>query len=100
MIYLQETISVTQTTTLSWGESITTSHTDTISAEITVQPGSQKTATIVSTRYVADVPYTATLITFYADGTRGTRNNYEGVYRGAQIDEVRVVLDEDVPLEG
>ena len=56
------------------------------------------TATVVSNRYVADVPYTATLTTIYADGTRDTKNNYSGVYRGAQIDEVRVVYNAAVPL--
>ena len=56
------------------------------------------TATVVSNRYVADVPYTAQLITIYADGTRSVRNNYSGVYRGAQIDETRIVYDAAVPL--
>ena len=100
IIFSQVTLSVTTTSTQSWGESITTSKTDTIEVEITVQPMSQKTATVVSTRYTADIPYTATLITVYADGTKGVRENYTGVYRGAHIDEVRVVLDEDIPLEG
>ena len=63
-----------------------------------VKPYSQKTATIVSRRYVADVPYTAKLTTIYADGTNSVRYNYRGIYRGANIAEVRAVFDEDVPL--
>ena len=52
----------------------------------------------MSKRYVADVPYTARLITIFADGKRSVRNNYAGVYRGAQISEVRIVYDMAVPL--
>lgn len=80
------------------GESVTRSEADSIEVEMTVQPKSQKTATIVATRYTADIPYEATLTTIYADGTRGVRNNYRGVYRGATIAEVRAVIGEDIPL--
>lgn len=47
-----------------------------------------------------DVPYTATLITEYEDGSRGVRNNYRGVFRGVQVNEIRVVYEADVPLGG
>ena len=65
---------------------------------MSVQPKSHKTATLVATRYVADIPYEATLITIYADGTRGVRNRYKGVYRGATVAEVRAVIGEDIPI--
>ena len=99
IFFAQATVSTTTTTTQTWGESTTESKTDTIEVEITVQPMSQKTATVVSNRYIADIPYTATLITTYADGSIGVRDDYSGVYRGVQVNEVRVVLDEDVPLQ-
>ena len=91
-------MSYTVSTEQTWGESITQSKTDTAEVQITVQPMSQKTATVVSNRYIADLPYTATLITHYKDGTFGTRSNFRGVYRGAHIDQIRVVIENDVPL--
>ncbi len=80
------------------GKSVTESHSDTFEVEVPVQPNSQKTVTVVSNRYVADVPYTATLVTEYADGTRTVRYDYKGVYHGANIAEVRAVVEKDVPL--
>ncbi len=80
------------------GKSVTESHSDTFQIEVPVQPQSQKTVVVMSSRYVADVPYTATLVTEYADGTRTVRNNYKGVYRGVNIAEVRAVVEKDVPL--
>lgn len=77
---------------------MTKSKSDSFAVEMTVQPHSQKTATLVANRYVADIPYEAKLITIYADGTRGVRNQYKGVYRGASIAEVRAVIGEDVPI--
>ena len=56
------------------------------------------TASVVSSRYTADIPYTATLTTIYADGTKDVKYDYEGVYHGAQIDEVKVIYSEAVLL--
>ncbi len=94
----QGSVTTTYSTSTTTGESTTVSQSDTIDAQITVQPQSQKTVTVVTNRYVADVPYTATLITEYVDGTRTVQYDYSGVYRGAQISEVRVTIEADVSL--
>jgi adenosyl cobinamide kinase/adenosyl cobinamide phosphate guanylyltransferase len=95
---LQVTVSVTASYSHEWGGSETEARTDTISAQIEVQPKSQKTVVIVGNRYTMDVPYSATLITEYVDGTRAVRNNYRGVYKGVQVNDVQVVYEEDIPL--
>ena len=53
---------------------------------------------MISNRYVADVSYTATLVTEYADGKSTVQHDYEGVYHGANIAEVHAVVEKDVPL--
>lgn len=89
---------MTETTTTSWGESYTESKSDSIEVQITVQPKSKKSATVQSTRYVMDLPYTATLKTEYIDGSTVTDEDYSGVYEGAHIDEIYVIIgpDEDI----
>ena len=61
--------------------------TDSISADITVQPHSFKVV-IVSNRYVMDVPYTANVTPEYADGTKGSSYTFSGVYEGVQVNEI------------
>ena len=94
----QTTVTTTYSTSTTTGESTTVSQSDSIEAQVTVQPESQKSVTVVTNRYVADVPFTGTLVTEYADGTRTVQYDYEGVYRGAQISEVRVTIEADVPI--
>lgn len=81
-----------------WGGEVRETTTDSIEVEITVQVKSSKIAEIVGNRYTIDVPYTATLITNYADGTSGKRYDLEGVFHGVQVNDVRVIFHEDVPL--
>ena len=71
--------------------------TDSISADITVQPHSFKVV-IVSNRYVMDVPYTANVTPEYADGTKGSSYTFSGVYEGVQVNEICVIFGADVPL--
>ncbi|KAJ8042166.1 Natterin-3 [Holothuria leucospilota] len=92
------TVSTTASFSHEWGGSTTKSYTDSVSVQVSVQPRSQKSAVIVGNRYTMDIPYTATLITEYEDGSRGVRNNYRGVFRGVQVNEIRVVYEADVPL--
>lgn len=86
------------TTTHHTGESHSTSYTDEIDAQVTVKPKSQKTVIVSSRRYVADVPYKGTLTVVYADGTTDKLSNFRGTYRGAQVKEVRVTMEDDVPI--
>lgn len=53
----------------------------------------------MGTRYTADVPYKATLTTIYEDGTTGTRDDIEGVFRGMEVNEVHVTYGRDIPIE-
>jgi len=92
------TVSVSASYEHEWGGSTAETFTDTIEVEVAVQPRSQKEAVIVGNRYTTDIPYTATLITEYEDGSRGVRNNYKGVFRGVQVNEIRVIYEADVPL--
>ncbi|KAJ8042094.1 Natterin-3 [Holothuria leucospilota] len=92
------TVSVAASFSQEWGSSSTKTFSDTIEIEVTVKPHSQKAAVVVGNRYTMDIPYTATLITEYEDGSRGVRNNFKGVFRGVQVNEIRVVYEADVPL--
>ena len=95
---LQITVTVTASYSYTTGESVEESKEDSIEVEVTVQPHSQKSVTVTSNRYVMDLPYTCTLTTLYADGSTGVRDNYKGTYEGVQINEIRVVYEEDIPL--
>ncbi|PIK55310.1 hypothetical protein BSL78_07782 [Apostichopus japonicus] len=92
------TVSTTASYSHEWGGAETKSHSDTISVQTTVQPRSSKAAIIVGNRYTADVPYEATLITVYDDGSRSTNSHFRGVYRGVQVNEIRVTYEADIPL--
>lgn len=67
--------------------------------QVTVQPRSRKEVVVVGNRYTIDLPFTARLITVYEDDSRGVRENYRGVFRGVQVNEIRVVYEADTPLE-
>lgn len=92
------TVSASTSISTTWGSDISTTKSDSIRAQITVEPRSQKTAVVTGNRYKMDIPYTATLKTVYMDGTSGTNTNFKGVFKGVQVHEVRVVLEKDVPL--
>lgn len=67
---------------------------------MTVSAHSHKTAVVASTRYVADIPYRATLTKIFADGTTEKLNDYNGIYRGVQINSIRVLYEPDIPFSG
>ena len=96
--HTQTTISTAATFSYTTEESATNTTTDSISADIVVQPHSSKAVIIVSNRYVMDVPYTANVTPEYADGTRGSPYTYSGVFEGVQVNKVHVTFGADVPL--
>lgn len=67
-----------------------------IEVEITLQFKSSKITEIVGTRYTKDLPYTATLIAHYTDGTTGNRGDFEGI--GVEDNDIRVIYHEDIQL--
>ncbi|PIK38389.1 hypothetical protein BSL78_24774 [Apostichopus japonicus] len=82
-----------------WGGSTTVTKTDSVGVEVEVQRCSSKSAIITGTRYSIDVPYVARLITIYEDGTQGIRDNYHGIFRGVEVNEIRVQYEPDIPLD-
>lgn len=92
------TVSASTSMSQDWGGATSETTTDTIAVEISVQPRSSKIAEIVGNRYTMDLPYTATLITHYTDGTTGTRGEFQGVFRGVEVNDIRVIYHADVPL--
>ena len=56
---------------------------------MTVPGHSQMTGTVAGKRYTIDVPYKATLIKEYYDGTRAT-SDINGVYKGVTVGEINV----------
>ena len=96
--HTQATVSTTATYSYTTEESASETTTDSISADITVQPHSSTAVTIVSNRYVMDVPYTANVTPEYADGTTGSSYTFSGVYEGVQVNKIHVTFGADVPL--
>ena len=96
--HTQTTVSTTATYSYTTEESASETTTDSISADITVQPHSFKAVIIVSNCYVMDVPYTANITPEYTDGTKGSSYTFSGVYEGVQVNEIHVMFGADVPL--
>ena len=57
------------------GGSATETTSDTVNVAVAVQPRSQKVVSITSTKSEMDVPYTATVIPQYFDGTKGMKTS-------------------------
>ena len=94
----QVTVSVTTSFSYTTGQSASETTTDSIRADVEVLPQSMKTATVTSNRYVLDVPYTATVTPEFTDGTNGMPYTFTGVYKGVQLNDIRVVYEADVPI--
>ena len=80
------------------GETVTKTKQDQIRATVSILPKSSKTAVVTATRYVVDVPFTATLVAEYYDGTKSRPQTYKGKYKGVQVSDVHVLYNPDVPL--
>ncbi|XP_071814564.1 uncharacterized protein [Apostichopus japonicus] len=93
-------LSVTASYSHEWGGSTTVTKTDSVGVQVEVQRCSSKSAIITGTRYSIDVPYVARLITVYEDGTQGIRDNYHGIFRGVEVNEIRVQYEPDIPIDG
>ena len=98
LLYFQVTVSVTASFSYTTGESATETKSDQIRVTVQVLPRSKKTAVITATRYVVDVPYSATVIPEFHDGTTGAPYTFEGIYRGTQVNDIQVIFKPDVPL--
>lgn len=61
-------------------------------------PRSRKEVIITSTRSVIDVPYIATVIPEFFDGTTGTPYVYSGTFEGVPVNNIKVVYEDDAPL--
>ncbi|PIK38388.1 conserved uncharacterized protein [Apostichopus japonicus] len=96
----QVSLSVTASYSHEWGGSTTVTKTDSVGVQVEVQRCSSKSAIITGTRYSIDVPYVARLITVYEDGTQGIRDNYHGIFRGVEVNEIRVQYEPDIPIDG
>ncbi|KAJ8042779.1 Natterin-4 [Holothuria leucospilota] len=83
-----------------WAGYETTTFSDSVDVGITVQPCCTKAAEVSGWRYKMDVPYDATLVTYYADGTQGVREDYQGVFRGVEVSEIHIVYEPDIPIPG
>lgn len=94
----QISLSSTASFSQEWGSATSKTKDDSIAVDITVQPRSSKIAEIVGNRYTMDVPYTATLITHYADDTDETKSDFHGVFRGVEVNDIKVIYHEDIPL--
>lgn len=91
-------MSVTTSFSYEWGGSTSKSYEDTITAHVTVQPHQERQVVIVCNHFTTDVPYTATLVTEYMDGSTSITNNYRGVYTGVQVRDIRVHYEPGVPI--
>ena len=78
---------------------VTKTKQDQIRATVSILPKSSKTAVVTATRYVVDVPFTATLVAEYYDGTERCPETYKGKYKGVEVSDVHVVYNSDVPLK-
>ena len=95
---IQVAVSVTTSFSYTTGQSASETTTDSIRADVEVLPQSMKTATVTSNRYVLDVPYTATVTPEFTDGTNGIPYTFTGVYKGVQLNDIRVMYEADVPI--
>jgi len=73
----------------SMGEVTTESHTDTIEASMEVDPGQQCEMLVIGSVMTIDVPYTATIVKTYDDGSED-RESTSGIFGGVETTEFRV----------
>ena len=96
--HVQVTTSITAKYEYTTGGSRKETKTDSTTAKIQVQPGSSIVATVAAKRYTMDVPFRATVIPEFTDGSTGAAFTYEGVYEGVQVNDVTVTYGPDVPI--
>lgn len=92
------TFSASTTSTFTTGETKTTTHVDSIAAEVTLPKRSKVVATIYGTEYKSDIPYTAKIRKVYYDGTE-TLANMAGIYKGVTVLEINVHYGETEYLD-
>ncbi len=81
-----------------WGGTVEEEKTDKATMTMEVPGRSQMTGTVAGKRYTVDVPYTATLVVEYYDGTKAT-SVINGVYRGVTVAEIEIQYSPATPLE-
>lgn len=73
----------------SMGEVTTEAHSDSIEAGMEVDPGQQCEMVVVGSVMNIDVPYSATLLTIYDDGSV-EREGTEGIFSGVETSQFRI----------
>ena len=82
------------------GGSQTQQTTHSIEVPVIVKPESKKRVSIISHTVIANVPYTATMVKVYLDGTRSTPiQNFPGVYETVDSSTIEVIYGEDVAIK-
>lgn len=90
---MSATATFKSTTTFSVGETYTTSFEDTTTVPIVVPKHTNIKATVTFNAYTSDVPFTATIIKTYYDGTTGD-GEIRGKYRGMNVLEADIKYEE------
>jgi hypothetical protein len=80
------------------GQQNKTSLQDQIRAEIKVPPLSSINATVIGHRMEVDIPYSATLVTTYSDGSTSERP-VSGVYNNVETGRFRIQYGAARPLD-
>merc|ERR1712136_235107 len=72
------------------GEAHHVTKTSSLEAKMKVPAKMQCEAQIVGTKRVMDIPYSATIIEIYDDGTEGRRRRIEGIFTDLETRDFRV----------
>ncbi len=81
------------------GGSETEQATNSIEVSVTVKPRRGQRVSLVSKTVIVIVPYTATLVKVYADGSKSKKiKNFEGVYQYIRYSSIEVVHS-DIELD-
>jgi len=98
---ISETTSFKSTTTFSAGETWETTRADDFTADITIPKHSKIVVILTTKQLAADIPYTATIIKTYYDGTKSPPVKVDGVYRGVnQLEVDYSIAPYDGPAKG
>merc|ERR1712136_144666 len=79
------------------GEAHHVTKTSSLEAKMKVPAKMQCEAQIVGTKRVMDIPYSATIIEIYDDGTEGRRRRIEGIFTDLETRDFRVIYKECTP---